>query len=136
MTETEIKKWINDEAHKEASFHFSAKWSPDEFTACVSTGKCTATALYSLLSEKIREKDGEMNRLKELLREVCVRANIIFPERVNELDWFDEQFVGQTDLHLNIGATLGLGEIDEKSAEENKKYLQKIQEQFKKENDI
>lgn len=74
----------------------------------------------------------ENERLKGLLREVCVRANIIFPERGDELDWFDEQFVNQTDLHLNIGATLGLGEIDEEAIEKNKELLETIQKQFKK----
>jgi len=73
----------------------------------------------------------EIDRLKDLLREVCVRANIIFPEREGEIEMFDEQFAQQKDLYINIGATLGLGEIEDSDRVENENTLKIIQQKFK-----
>lgn len=84
----------------------------------------------SIRDEVIVKQQQEIERLKKLLREVCVRANIIFPEEAEEIDMFDEQFANQGELMINIGVTLGLGEIDEEAAKDNAKRLKIIQDQF------
>jgi len=85
---------------------------------------------YRLAIDQLAERDREIQRVKSLLKEVCVRANIIFPEEPEEIEIFEDQFKDQHDLLINIGATLGLGEIDEESKIKNQKQLKIIQQQW------
>lgn len=72
----------------------------------------------------------EIERLKALLVEVCVRANIDFPETEQELEMFDQGFKGCLDLYLNLAATLGRGEIDDASIEANRIRRREYQRKF------
>lgn len=54
----------------------------------------------------------EMRCLKILLRELTMRSQIAFPEDEQDLEWFDEGLVGQTELFETIFETLGLGSAE------------------------
>lgn len=76
-----------------------------------------------------------IKKLKLLLREVCVRANIIFPENERDITQFDEQFGKMTaderfELMMNLNGILRLGEIDAKSTRQNSDWMQKINDAF------
>lgn len=91
---------------------------------------------YTIRDNEVQSLKDEVERLKAILQEVCVRARIIFPETEDALDWHDEEFKDQVDLMLNISATLGLGEVDEEAANNNRKHLKLVQQQFKQKNNL
>jgi hypothetical protein len=81
---------------------------------------------FNFKSKEISEKDdrlevlgNELSRLKGLLYEVCVRANIIFPETEPALGWFEEKFIHQHSLFAEIAEILHLGENDEFTIKDN-----------------
>jgi hypothetical protein len=66
-----------------------------------------------LLSESEYKKMVDENeKIRKLLKEVCVRANIIFPTKENELTQFKEKFDKQYHLFKELDEALGFTKED------------------------
>lgn len=61
----------------------------------------------------IRDVDGQVKELRELLREVVMRTNIAMPETEQDIKWFDEVINAEIDNNFieRIFKTLKLGKI-------------------------
>lgn len=71
-----------------------------------------AAKILSVKDWEISRLSKEVERLKGLLQEVCVRANITFPTEEHELKWFDQKFIGQHELMVSLNESLGWSKTD------------------------